>query len=121
MAERVPPGQRRVLRQAGAPPLPAPGQPCNGCGLCCLAEPCPLGMVLSRRRRGACARLRWSEAQQRYRCGVLDAAAQAVGAAQGWRGARARLWQALVRRWIAAGSGCDASLEVVAVTRRPPA
>ena len=55
-----------------APPQPALGAPCNGCGLCCLLEPCPLGMVLSRKRTGACVALRWSEAQQRYLCGAIS-------------------------------------------------
>jgi len=44
-----------------APSQPAEGAPCNGCGLCCLAEPCPLGMLVSRRRTGTCAALRWHE------------------------------------------------------------
>ncbi len=79
-----------------APPKPLEGQPCNGCGVCCLAEPCPLGVLLSRRLRGACVALRWEG--ERYVCGAL-------GAKPG--GLRGRL----VRRWIAAGQGCDCSLE----------
>lgn len=74
-----------------------PGAPCNGCGVCCLAEPCPLGVLLSRRRSGACVALQWDGT--RYVCGAL--AAQA-GGIRGW----------LVRRWISAGSGCDCLLEV---------
>ena len=105
-----PPGWQRVHWHAGAPPKPALGAPCNGCGLCCLAEPCPLGMLLSRRRSGPCAALRWSDAQQRYLCGALADAAQAVAAGGGWR---ARAWQRLLRRWIAAGDGCDADLHAV--------
>ena len=54
-----------VWLQPSAPPKPAEGAPCNGCGLCCLAEPCPLGMLVSRRRTGACTALRWSDADQR--------------------------------------------------------
>lgn len=104
----LPPGWQRVQWHAGAPAKPALGQPCNGCGLCCLAEPCPLGMLLSRRRSGPCAVLRWSDAQQRYLCGALADAAQAVAAGGGWR---ALAWQRLLRRWIAAGDGCDADLE----------
>lgn len=80
-----------------APPKPAVGQPCNGCGVCCLAAPCPLGAVLSRRLKGACVALRWDGA--RYVCGVLTAQPS---------GLRGRL----VRRWIGAGAGCDCSLEV---------
>ncbi|GKT22078.1 hypothetical protein AVHM3334_07095 [Acidovorax sp. SUPP3334] len=44
-----------------APLQPAQGAPCNGCGLCCLAEPCPLGMLVSRRRTGPCTALRWRD------------------------------------------------------------
>ncbi len=79
-----------------APPQPALGAPCNGCGLCCLLEPCPLGMVLSRKRIGARVALRWSEAQQRYLCGAIsDAPTGRLGQLRQW----------LARRWIAAGVG----------------
>lgn len=92
-----------------APAQPRPGEPCNGCGVCCLAEPCPVGMLLSRRRQGACAVLRWDAAQARYLCGALDAGARwrlpLLGA---WPG---RLASRLMARWIAAGIGCDASLQ----------
>ena len=84
-----------------APPQPALGAPCNGCGLCCLLEPCPLGMLLSRKRRGACHLLRWSDAQQRYLCGAISDAPQ---------GMLGQLRVRLARRWIAAGVGCDAAL-----------
>ncbi|TBO30214.1 hypothetical protein EYS42_10980 [Aquabacterium lacunae] len=84
-----------------APRKPAEGQPCNGCGVCCLAEPCPVGMVISRKRVGACTALQWHEAEGRYRCGLLMRPAR-------WP------WQRLARAWaarvISAGSGCDASL-----------
>lgn len=94
-----------------APAKPAEGAPCNGCGLCCLAEPCPLGILLSRRRHGACVALRWSDAQGRYLCGALDEPEAVLG-----RWARWPLVSAWVRRWIAAGQGCDAALEA----GRPP-
>ena len=88
-----------------APPKPAVGEPCNGCGLCCLAEPCPLGMLVSRRRTGACVALRWSAADGRYLCGAVSAPAT------GWASA---LRAALARRWIASGQGCDAELQAQA-------
>ncbi len=81
-----------------APAKPAFGQPCNGCGVCCLAEPCPIGIVVSRKTRGACAALVWSEDQRRYHCGLLTRP-------------HLRWLQPLLRRWISAGSGCDATLE----------
>lgn len=94
-----------------APPKPPEGAPCNGCGVCCLAEPCPVGMLVSRKRHGACDLLRWSGAQGRYVCGLLaDGQADEAGglAMPLWR----RLWRAWARRLISAGSGCDASIEV---------
>jgi hypothetical protein len=76
-----------------APAKPALGGACNGCGVCCLAQPCPIGMLISRRVSGACKALRWDDRLQRYRCGFVDGS---------------RPWvAALARRWIAAGRGCD--------------
>ena len=96
---------RVILLQPLAPAKPAPGQPCNGCGVCCVAEPCPLGQMLSLRRRGACAALAWRDDGQRYACGVLDHPSDWLP----WLPAR---WaQALARRWIAAGQGCDSDFE----------
>ena len=101
-----------ILIHPEAPPKPALGAACNGCGVCCLAEPCPLGMLASRRRRGACRALRWSEPQRRYVCGMVAAPLEVLG----WRG---HLAQALAprlarwaRRWISAGRGCDADIVV---------
>ncbi len=91
-----------------APAQPALGAPCNGCGVCCLAEPCPLGQVLSRKRHGACDALRWDDAQAVYRCGAITDAAGVLGPR--WRWAAPWL-QRLAHRWIAAGVGCDASLK----------
>ena len=93
----------RVIRiEAAAPPKPAVGAACNGCGVCCLAEPCPLGMVWSRRRHGACAALDWDAAGGHYRCGLL------------LRAQARPLLARLVRRWIGAGQGCDCAWEPMA-------
>lgn len=86
---------RVILLHADAPPKPAVGEACNGCGVCCAAEPCPLGMLLSRRLRGACSALQWDETGQRYRCGAFGG----------------RLPKAWVARWIGAGRGCDCTLD----------
>jgi len=96
---------RVILLQALAPTKPAPGQACNGCGVCCAAEPCPLGMLLSRKRHGACHALQWDDSGQQYRCGVLAQPRHWMPALP------ARLAQALARRWIAAGRGCDSDLQ----------
>ena len=95
-----------------APAKPAEGAPCNGCGLCCLAEPCPLGVLVSRRRRGACVALRWSDADQRYWCGMVADPAGVTGLTHPWA---VRAMSALARRWIASGVGCDARLDMQAV------
>jgi hypothetical protein len=92
--------ERVIHLHVRAPAKPAVGEPCNGCGLCCAAEPCPLGMVIGRRRQGACPALRWDPAGSRYRCGLLADATRAGPL-------RARI----VSRWIAAGKGCDSLLE----------
>lgn len=100
-------GPQIIHIQPEAPAKPAVGQPCNGCGLCCLAEPCPVGVVLSRRRHGACVALQWLPMERRYSCGVMR-----------WQGqsAMTRLLERPLRAWmarmIAAGQGCDATLEV---------
>ncbi|MFM7507813.1 MAG: hypothetical protein ACKO3M_14910 [Rubrivivax sp.] len=101
---------RIIHLQPAAPAKPATGAACNGCGVCCAAEPCPLGMLLSRRRRGACAALEWHETETRYRCGALAAPARWMP----WL--PLPLARSLAGRWIAAGRGCDADLEA-----QPPA
>ncbi|MBI5717269.1 MAG: hypothetical protein HZC37_06235 [Burkholderiales bacterium] len=90
-----------------APAKPVAGAACNGCGLCCAVAPCPLGMLLSRRLRGACAALSWSGAHGRYLCGAIAEPAAWLP----WLPAR---WaRALASRWVAAGTACDAELEAV--------
>lgn len=96
---------RVIWLQALAPVKPPEGQPCNGCGACCATEPCPLGMLLSRRLSGACAALRWSPPERRYLCGALAEPSQWI------KGLPERWARHFVRRWIAAGVACDARLE----------
>jgi hypothetical protein len=94
---------RQVIHiQPAAPPKPAEGAACNGCGVCCLAEPCPVGMVVSRKRHGACDALVWNEAESRYRCGLMSPGS----------GVLARLGRRFAARFISAGSGCDCSIQV---------
>jgi hypothetical protein len=94
-----------------APPKPVLGAPCNGCGVCCLVEPCPVGMLISRRRKGACDALVWSDEAVAYRCGLLVAPERFAGGRWlRWAPLR-RLWLRWARRVIAAGKGCDADFE----------
>ena len=107
MRGRRAPSMHQIIHiHPAAPHKPPVGAACNGCGVCCLAEPCPVGVLLSRRRRGACTALLWDEAAGRYLCGVVSAPARFVAPA--WL---ARLAGRLAPRWIAAGQGCDCTLE----------
>ena len=121
------PSTHRILHiEPLAPPKPVPGAPCNGCGVCCLAEPCPLGMVISRRRNGACDALRWNSITVAYRCGVLEQPLSVARASlppylRLLAPGLARMFALFGRRWIAAGQGCDSSLEAQApVIRASP-
>lgn len=99
-----------------APTKPALSSTCNGCGVCCLVAPCPVGMVLSHSRRGACHAIRWNAADARYRCGAIDAPRDVLAhALPHWAGGMAQALAPLLRRWarrwIAVGIGCDSSVE----------
>ena len=104
------PQEHPVLWHPNAPAKPALGAACNGCGLCCLAAPCPLGMLVSRRRQGACHALQWDASQQRYRCGMVSDPGAILGWQHPWAVA---LVARLAQRWIASGVGCDADLFAV--------
>ncbi len=109
MPSRTPDSSRQVIYlHTEAPRKPAPGQACNGCGVCCATEPCPVGQVISRRTRGACAALLWSAPERLYRCGLVCGASTLWPGLPGWLESPLA-W--LARRWISAASGCDATLE----------
>jgi hypothetical protein len=101
--------QQIIHIHVGAPAKPALGDACNGCGVCCLAEPCPIGQLLSGRRRGRCDALRWDDAQSRYRCGV---AADPTDVWPGLPAAAVPLARRLALRWIGAARGCDSDAEL---------
>lgn len=95
---------------------PAVGAPCNACGVCCLLEPCPLGVVLSGKRQGACAALRWLPQERQYRCGAVMAPKEVLQHAlprplQAMARPLATVLAPLARRWIAAGQGCDSTVQ----------
>jgi hypothetical protein len=92
-----------------APPKPLPGAPCNRCGVCCAAEPCPVAHVFLLQLTGRCRALLWQEAQSRYACGMVVEphryswlVPKIFSAALG----------AFFAGRIAAGKGCDAQIEV---------
>lgn len=106
---RTPLSSQVIHLHPDAPVKPGTGLACNGCGVCCAAEPCPLGVLVSGRRQGACKALLWSDAASRYHCGM----ASDPGRVLPWL---PRIIHGAVRRgtlrWISAASGCDATLQV---------
>ena len=101
---------RQIIRiHPAAPPKPAEAAPCNGCGVCCAAEPCPLGALVSGRRSGACVALSWNDAAGLYRCGLVEAPRSVLPRLPA---TLAPAVSRLARRWISAASGCDSSLVV---------
>ncbi len=91
-----------------APHKPALGAPCNGCGVCCAAEPCPVSRLLLGHRKGACPALQWQDAGRRYVCGMIIAPASFLRwLPQRWNEFASRRFA----RWIAADVACDADIE----------
>lgn len=87
-----------------APAKPLEGEPCNGCGVCCIMARCPMAWLLLPLGKGACPALEWRDDELRYRCGLV----LSPGDHLAWL---PRRWQARASRWlarrIAAGTGCD--------------
>jgi hypothetical protein len=100
--------QSVIYLHAEAPAKPAVGAACNGCGVCCAWQPCPLGVLVSGRRQGMCTALRWDGAARLYRCAMVQAPESAWPALP--RPLRPAL-RRLAHRWIAAGAGCDCSAD----------
>ncbi len=99
-----------ITLRVAAPDKPVAGAPCNGCGVCCTLAPCPLGILVSRRTRGACAALTWSDDKGLYRCGLIERPATFLPRLlRRWAPALARM----ARRYVSAGSGCDCDAQAV--------
>lgn len=106
-----------IYLHPAAPWKPAPGAPCNGCGVCCAIETCPVARVLLLQWRGPCRALQWQASSQRYVCGMMENPARWLPLLprrlEAWLGDR-------VRRSIAAGIGCDAHVETEAAHAKRP-
>jgi len=101
--------QREALTisvDARAPAKPATGTPCNGCGACCAIRTCPLARLRFRQLRGPCPALRWDEDGMLYRCGLLLSPEGHLPFLP------VSLAGKLTARWIAAGIGCDSTIQI---------
>lgn len=100
--------QQIIIIHSDAPPKPDLGQGCNGCGVCCAAEPCPVSIALLWPHQAPCRALIWNEVEHRYLCGMVSHPAQFLP----WLPARFNLVASrLFKRWIAANTACDADVE----------
>jgi len=120
----MPTPTEHVLIYANAPAKPTLGASCNGCGVCCLMAPCPLGVLLSGHRQGPCRALRWQAEDSMYRCGAITAPQEVLAERlPPWLQPTTPLLAAglgrVARRWVAAGVGCDCDAELEAES--PPA
>ena len=92
-----------------APNKPDYGAKCNGCGVCCAAEPCPVAHLLLWQFNGSCRALQWHEDKQRYQCGMV------IEPYQYLRFIPKRL-SPLISKWCAAriamDIGCDSQVEI---------
>lgn len=97
-----------IMLRVEAPPKPTFGAPCNGCGVCCASEPCPIGALLTGSLGGACAALTFSDDTGRYDCGLVIDPARWLPRTLRW----AAPWASRIAlRFIAAGRGCDSDVE----------
>ncbi len=93
---------------SAAPAKPPPGEACNGCGVCCAAEPCPLGRLVFRQRSGPCPALHWDAERALYRCELTLRPERHLPRLLAPLAGPFRL---LALRWIAAGGGCDSDAQ----------
>lgn len=94
-----------------APIKPAYAARCNGCGVCCAAEPCPVAYVFLWQFKGRCRALLWQEAASRYVCGMVVCPDRYVSLFP-QRG-RERIGRFFASR-IDAEAGCDFAAEISA-------
>ena len=84
---------------------PAYGQPCNGCGLCCIAQQCPLSLAIFG-KRGVCPALERGEGKT-LTCGLVRSTGDYVADLPAWGGAALSEAFGLL---LGAGVGCDGTM-----------
>lgn len=96
---------------ASAPEKPAYGSPCNGCGLCCIAEQCPVSEQIFGPRDLCPALTRYGNA---YGCGVIAEPARFFRPTG--REALDRVIPEAIAYLLGAGHGCDSEGDDETVT-----
>ena len=89
------------------PTKPPTGSPCNGCGLCCIAEQCRISLELFGAAQ-VCPALEYEG--DRFWCGIMRHPEQygaIVDGFEDWEGASAKYYRTL----IGAEKGCDSDCE----------
>lgn len=90
-----------------APAYPGHGQPCNGCGRCCIIHPCQLARDLAGVREGPCPIL--TKDGDTWRCGLaIDPHRHVIGLAD--KPFSDPVLAPLFVEALGIGRGCDADL-----------
>lgn len=76
-----------------------------------------MGVLLSRRRQGACVAVRWHGEAHQYRCGALGEPVDVLQSVLPRSLRRLAPWLApglarLAKRWIAVDQGCDSTVQL---------
>lgn len=96
--------------QMTAPEKPAYGDPCNGCGFCCAAEPCAIAGEFLGATEGPCPALEFD--QGRFWCGMVRDPGKHVGLSE-WAAEEIRESVGrLIAHMLGVGKGCDSDVEV---------
>ncbi|HEY3299523.1 MAG TPA: hypothetical protein VGJ90_02030 [Methylophilaceae bacterium] len=97
-----------ITIHALAPEKPLVGQTCNGCGVCCALEPCPVSLLLLWPHQPSCRALTWDDTKQRYLCGMVVAPSKHLKIIPHFAN---KIAAKLFKRWIAADQKCDSDAE----------
>ena len=101
--------QKIIELHALAPDKPDCGVRCNGCGVCCAVEPCPVGHIYLFQFRGKCRALLWQDEASRYVCGMVVCPDHYMSLIpERWREHFGKFFASR----IAAGAGCDFAAEM---------
>jgi hypothetical protein len=88
------------------PPKPKEGQPCNGCGYCCMEEPCQVAesvLHIDPTVNKPCPALEWQDG--RFYCGLIRNMSRYTDIRQEFDG----FMGAMFSKWLGVGEGCCAS------------